>query len=418
MTSRPNIVLFLASDLGYGDLGCYGHPRHCTPHIDALAARGVRFTDCHSNGCMCSPSRAALLTGRYQQRVGVEFVLNHHSRSLPPMAADAFTFGHAFRKAGYATGFFGVHHTGYLPDNSPLDLGFDEFRGLCGGMDHHSHVTRWGTPNWWHGRRQVDESGYSTDLIADHALEFLDAHRTEPFCLHVADFLVHFPWQGPRDGSDFLPGGNYDGPDSKYGSRRNRSEAYTQMVEAMDRSVGRLVDRLDRLGLTGKTLLLFATDHGGHAMVADNGPLSGAKGSLREGGHRIPAIACWPGTIPCGRADDLVMLTDLFPTFVELCGLPAPEGTTFDGLSLRARLLEGTPLPARTVFWRQGAQKAARAGRWKLLVEDGGTGLYDLATDLKETRDRWADQPAVAEQLAAALARWEAGVPPPPVGRT
>jgi arylsulfatase A-like enzyme len=415
---HPNIVIFVASDLGYGDLGCYGNARNRTPNLDRLAAGGIRFTDCHANGCMCSPSRAALLTGRYQQRVGVEFVLNHHTRSLPPMDTGAWTLGHAFKAAGYATGFIGVHHTGYLPEHSPLRLGFDVFRGLCGGMDHHSHVTRWGKPNWWHGEALVAEPGYSSDLIANHALDFLDAHRTRPFCLHIADFLVHFPWQGPNDPPDFLPGLTYDSPEAKYGSRADRPQAYREMVEALDRSVGRISARIETLGLAEDTLFLFASDHGGHHLVADNGPLSGAKGSLREGGHRIPAIAYWPRTLAAGREiSDCAMLMDVFPTLQELCNLPAPPREPFDGVSLCDLLLRGRPLPPRTVFWRHGADKAVRAGNWKLLVEPSGTRLFDLAADIGETRDLSSVAPAQAAALLRALTAWEAELPPPPASR-
>jgi arylsulfatase A-like enzyme len=412
---RPNILLFLASDLGYGDLGCYGSPANRTPNLDRLAAGGLRFTDCHSNGCMCSPSRAALLTGRYQQRAGIEFVLNHHDRSLPPLSPDARTYGRAFKEAGYATGFFGVYHTGYLPEQSPIKLGFETFRGLCGGMDHHSHVTRWGKPNWWHGETPVEEAGYSTDLITNHALAFIDENRYNPFCLHIADFLVHFPWQGPGDPPDFRPGSGYDNPEAKYGSRPDRKQAYREMVEAMDRSVGRVIAKLESLGLAEKTLFLFASDHGGHHLVADNGPLSGAKGTLREGGHRIPALAWWPGTIAPGRlVDSPIMLMDLFPTFQELCGLPARPDIPFDGVSLLGLLTGGSPPPERHLFWRHGDDKAARVGRWKLLIEPGGTRLFDLAADLRESRDRSADQPAIVADLTRRLADWEADIPSAP----
>ena len=413
---RTNVVIFLASDLGYGDLSCYGSTEHHTPNIDRLAAEGIRFTDCHSNGCMCSPSRAALLTGGYQQRVGVEYVLNHHARNLPPMSGNAYTYGHAFKQAGYATGFFGAYHTGYLPESSPLDLGFDEFCGVCGGADHHSHVTRWGQPNWWRGRKLCDEPGYLSDLIADHAIEFLEDHRDQPVCLHVADFAVHFPWQGPGDAPDFHAGTTYDTADLKYGSRTDRRQAYREMVEAMDRSVGRVTDRLHELGLAEQTLLVFTTDHGGHAMVADNGPLAGAKSSLLEGGHRIPAIAYRPGTLEAGRViDETVMLMDLFPTFAELCDLPVPPATSFDGMSLLPLLVEGRCLPKRTLFWRQGEQKAARAGRWKLVMGPEGSRLYDIAADIGETEDRSIHEPGVAAGLREALARWETEVPPAPV---
>jgi arylsulfatase A len=415
--TRPNIVLFLASDLGYGDLACYGNTRHRTPNLDRLAAGGIRFTDCHANGCMCSPSRVALLTGRYQQRASVEFVLNHHARTPPAMDGNARTFGHAFKEAGYATGFFGVCHTGFLPENSPLTQGFDTFAGLCGGMDHHSHVTRWGKPNWWHGDRTVDEAGYSTDLITDHALTFIQANRNKPFCVHIADFLVHFPWQGPHDKADFLPGTSYDGSEAKYGSRTDRKEAYREMVEAMDRSVGRVMEKIESLGLAENTLFLFASDHGGHHLVADNSPLSGAKGSLREGGHRIPALASWPGTLAAGRViREPVMLMDLFPTFQDLCSLPPHPEVPFDGVSLANLLLHGRPLPERTLFWRHGLDKAVRRGRWKLLMEPGGTSLFDLDADLRETRNRLPDEPAIAADFERQLTAWEKDVPPFPAG--
>jgi arylsulfatase A-like enzyme len=416
MPPRPNVVLFLASDLGYGDLGCFGHPSHRTPNVDRLAREGVRFTDFHSNGPMCSPSRAALLTGMYQQRVGVEFVLNHHARDFPPMDPSARTFGHALREAGYATGFFGSHHTGYLPDHSPLRLGFDEFVGLCGGMDHHSHVTRWGRPNWWHGERLVEEKGYASDLIADHAMRFIEKHRDRPFCVHVADFAVHFPWQGPGDPAVFLPGANHDTAERKYGARPDRATVYREMVEAMDRNVGRLLDHLARLGLDGNTLFLFSSDHGGHHMVANNHPLSGAKGSLREGGHRVPTLARWPGVLRPGRTiEDPLVLMDLFPTFCDLCGAPAPAG--LDGASLQSLLAGGKPPEERTLFWRMGDLKAARRGPWKLLVEEGRARLFDLASDLAEARDLSAARPEVAARLQAELARWEAAVPPAPSPR-
>lgn len=413
MSSRPNVILFLASDLGFGDLGCYGHPTHATPHIDRLASEGIRFTDFHSNGCMCSPSRAALLTGRYQQRVGIEYVLNHHARNLPEMSADAVTYGHAFQRAGYATGFFGKYHTGYMPGNSPLRMGFDEFRGLCGGVDHHSHVTRWGDPDWWHGEELVEEDGYVSDLITDHAIRFVEAHAHAPFFMHVADFLVHFPWQGPDDPPGFQVGHSYDTPEKKYGLRGDRPQVYREMVEAMDRNVGRLVERIQTLGLAERTLFLFATDHGGHHMVARNAPLAGAKGSLLEGGHRIPAIAWWPGTVAAGQTNgETAMLMDLFPTFRELCDLSMPDPDTLDGISLHELLRNGHALPERTLFWRHGGDKAARRGPWKLLTDNDGSRLYNLSEDIGEACDRMSDKPNTAKRLARELREWESGLPP------
>ncbi|OGV54281.1 MAG: hypothetical protein A2X45_07450 [Lentisphaerae bacterium GWF2_50_93] len=405
----------MASDLGYGDLGCYGNPSHRTPNIDRLAAKGIRFTDFHSNGSMCSPSRAALLTGRYQQRVGLEYVLNHHTRDYPAMSNDAYTLGHAFKKNGYAPGFFGDHHTGYLPENSPLKSGFDEFYGLCGGMDHHSHVTRWGKPNLWNGEKPIEEKGYVSDLIADHAIEFMQTHRDKPFCMHVADFLVHFPFQGPNDEPLFKQGVNNDSAEHKYGQSANPKETYREMVEAMDKNVGRILDRIRDLGIEDRTLFIFTTDHGGHHLVADNAPCRGAKGSFLEGGQRIPAIACWPGVLKPGKTEDApLMLMDIFPTVLEACKLPKPNETSFDGASFWPRIVKGDPFPERTIFWRMGKLKAARRGKWKLLVDADGEHLYDLNADMGETKDRLSEEPAVAAGLREALKQWEADIPPAP----
>jgi arylsulfatase A-like enzyme len=189
------------------------------------------------------------------------------------------------------------------------------------------------------------------------------------------------------------------------------------MVEAMDRSVGRVMEKIESLGLAENTLLLFASDHGGHHLAADNSPLSGAKGSLREGGHRIPALASWPGTLAAGRViREPVMLMDLFPTFQDLCSLPPHPEVPFDGVSLANLLLHGRPLPERTLFWRHGQDKAVRRGRWKLLVEPGGTCLFDLDADLREARNRRPDEPAIAADFERQLTAWEKDVPPFPAG--
>lgn len=410
---RPNIVVFVAEGMGHGDLGCYGDRVHRTPNLDRLAAGGVRFTDFHSNGFMCSPSRAALLTGLYQQRVGIEYALNHHTRDFPPMVAEAYTYGHAFQKAGYATGFFGSSHTGYLPENSPLRLGFDEFWGFCGGMDHRSHVTRWGQPNWWHGEELHAEDGYASDLVADHAIDFMTTHHDRSFCIHVADFIAHFPLQGPKDAPVFQLGHQYDTEEQKYGVRTDRRQVHQEMVEAMDANIGRIIDCIETLGLTERTLFIFTTDHGGHHLTGNNTPLAGFKGSGLEGGHRIPTLAYWPGGLAANRVvDDTALLMDWFPTFGELCGVPVPE--RFDGTSLWPLLSQGRSLPERTLFWRQGAQKAVRQGRWKLFVEGTRSRLFDLAADIGESRDLSSEQPAIAAQLAQSLSAWEADVPPAP----
>lgn len=405
---RPNIVIFLADDLGYDDLSCYGSLLHHTPNVDALARGGVRFADLHSNGCMCSPTRAALLTGRYQQRCGVERVLGPDPGKTPGMPADELTFAHLFRRAGYATGMFGKYHTGHIPHQSPRKMGFDIYRGNNGGMDHHSRFNRWGEGAWYHNETLVEsEEGYSTELIAKYALEFMDQHRREPFLLYVADWMVHFPWQGRGDPIDFRKGVDNSSVERKYGSVVDRKRAYREMVEAMDESVGRIVEHLGDLGLIENTFLFFASDNGGHELICENRPLNGAKGSMLEGGHRVPAIAHWPGCIGEGiESDETVLLSDLYPTILDIASIPPPEDRHLDGRSLLPALTGSGGLPKRLTFWRQGEQFAVRDGPWKLVVHRTGKGLFNLDYDLGETGDLSEEHPERVAAMREAFERW------------
>jgi len=398
----PNVVVFLADDLGYDDLSCYGSVVHDTPNIDSLAKEGVRFTDCHSNGCRCSPTRAALLTGRYQQRSGVE------GSRRPGMPADELTFAHLLRKAGYATGMFGKYHTGHIPIQSPRKMGFDIYRGNSGCMDHHSRFNRWGEVSWYHNETPVrDEEGYSTELITDYALDFMDRHRKEPFLLYVADWMVHFPWQGPDDPVDFEEGVNNSGAERKHGRAEDRKRAYREMVEAMDESVGRITSRLRELGLGEDTFLFLASDNGGHGLICDNTPLNGAKGSLLEGGHRIPAIAHWPGEIGEGlQTDETVLLSDLFPTILDIASIQRPADRHLDGHSLLPMLRGEDDLPAHLHFWRDNRQFAVRDGPWKLVVHKDGEGLFNLDDDLGEEQDLASEYPDHVAEMRSEFDSW------------
>ncbi len=421
MTCKPpNIVIFLSDDLGYNDLSCYAPNRHQTPNIDRLAGEGILFTDFHSNGAMCSPTRAALLTGCYQQRYGVEYVLpgilpgGKPKAEQPQLSWREMNFGRAFSEAGYATAFFGKYHTGYLPDNSPLKLGFNEFRGICGGMDHHSRYNRWGALNWWVGEEQAQEEGYATDLITDHGLRFIEEHRDEPFLLYLSDWCVHFPWQGPNDPADFAEGVDNDRLPNKFGRSypSDHRRAYREMVEAQDRNVGRVAQKLDELGLTSNTLLIYMSDNGGHHEVTDNAPLRGAKGDMFEGGHRVPAFARWPGTIPGGRVSNETAITmDIFPTLLSIAGLETPPGAAFDGMDVSGHMLRGESLPERNLFWRMGPDKAAvREGPWKYVRQNDKEMLFNLDEDLGETDDLAARYPGLVRKLQTALREWEADV--------
>lgn len=434
----PNIVVILADDLGYGDLGCYGTAAARTPHLDRLAREGLRFTDFHSNGPMCSPTRAALLTGRYQQRLGIETALptgwNDEGLARPENRGE-ITMATRLGEAGYAAGVFGKWHLGKHPAANPIRHGFDEFRGLvCGCGDYFTRLDRNGHADWWHNDQPATERGYTTSLITEHAVRFIESHRDRPFFLYVAHLAIHFPWQTPDDadlevrrpGESFTS--NNPGPQSKLGPHppEKVGAVVARMIEELDGSVGRIVAALRASNLEGRTLVFFTSDNGGYLgyarhyrEISCNGPLRGQKGDVYEGGHRVPAIAWWPGRIEPGSVTGATTLTmDLFPTFLELAGLeppPADSPSPLDGASLAPLLLRGDALPERTLFWRIRDRKAARRGPWKLVMSPGRAAeLYNLADDIGETRDLAADHPERVVELRSALADWEQCVKDPP----
>jgi len=402
---RPNFVLIMADDLGYGDLGCYGSRRTETPNLDALAAEGLRFTDYHSNGPVCSPTRAALLTGRYQQRCGVDEVIYAKGPARQTgMGLEQVTFAEVLKAAGYVTGIVGKWHLGYRVEFNPRRQGFDEFVGyVSGNIDYHSHIDGAGIADWWHGEQKVHEQGYVTDLITTHAVDFIRRHRAQPFCLYVAHEAPHYPYQGRKDPPERLPGG----AKAKRARGNQVGRAYKQMIQAMDEGVGRIVQTLRQLGLAERTLVFFCSDNGA-TRHGSNGPLRGLKGSLWEGGHRVPAIAWWPGHITPGRVSgETVLGMDLFATMASLGRARLPEGLELDGVDLSGLLLAEKPLQDRLLFWAYRDQRAVRQGPWKLLIRSGRSELYNLAEDLGEHRDLSAQHAKLVEQLRAALQRWE-----------
>lgn len=418
---RPNFVLILADDLGFADLQIYGSQRNRTPHLDRMAREGLRFMDFHSNGPMCTPTRAALLTGRYPQRFGANFEsalsgIEDYGTGLPQ---EARTIAELLGEAGYATGMFGKWHLGYQPPFLPGDQGFGEFRGLASGDgDHHSHIDRSGRKDWWRDSEIAMEEGYSVDLITQHSVDFIERHRGEPFFLYVAHLAIHFPWQGPRDPPYRVEGGNYHDL-SKLGQLTSKdvSAQVSQMVEAVDASVGAILKALREQELERSTLVFFTSDNGGYRTyrggyhnISENGRLRGQKTDLYEGGHRVPAIARWPERIGPGISDELAATFDLVPTFLELAGIPR-DAIAFDGQSLAPVLLHGARLPPRTLFWRMRGHRAVRQGRWKLVSHPGAAPeLYDLAEDLGEGNDLSGAREDVVRAMAEALGKWEAAL--------
>ncbi|UCG59457.1 MAG: sulfatase-like hydrolase/transferase [Phycisphaerales bacterium] len=402
---QPNIILIMADDLGYGDVGCYGSKTIETPNIDALARGGTRFTDFHSNGAVCSPTRAALLTGRYQQRCGIEGVVYAKGPTRRTgMALQETTFAEALRRCGYSTGIFGKWHLGYNVEFNPAKQGFDEFRGyVSGNVDYQTHIDGAGVRDWWKADQKVPEQGYVTDLITKHAVDFIERHRDEPFCLYLPHEAPHYPYQGRGDPPERLDGGRK----GKKAKGAAITRAYKEMVEAMDEGIGRVARTVRRLGLERRTFIFFCSDNGANKN-GSNGPLAGHKGSLWEGGHRVPAVAYWPGRIEPGTTIDQTALTmDLFATMISIARATVPATLKLDGVDLLPMLTQGEELPKRTLFWRYRKRKAARKGCWKLLLDGDNVALYNLDEDLGEKRNLAKQEPGIVEVLRAELSTWE-----------
>jgi len=404
-TNLPNIILIVADDLGYGDVSAYGGSVD-TPNIDRLIHEGLKFNDFHTNGANCSPTRAALITGRYQQRVGIEGALGEGALGLgAPEAEGVITMADYLRRAGYKTGKVGKWHLGYNLAQSPIHFGFDRFIGMLhGATDYHSHVNTFGRFDWWHNDNIVKEEGYITDLITEHSIRLLEEWRDETFFLFVSHLAIHFPWQTPEDEPHRIEGKQYRGygdePLSRYGQHHpsKYQEVAAVMIEELDKSVGKILDQVYELGIENETIILFTSDNGGIIEasgypVSSNGNLRGAKHSLYEGGHRVPAVAWWPGFIPAAvESDETIMTMDLLPTFMELANIKIPESNStnaLDGISIVPHLIDRVSLPSRVLYWKLGNNsKAVRSGDWKLIVNtDGTTELYYLANDIGEEND-------------------------------
>jgi arylsulfatase A-like enzyme len=413
---RPNIVLIMTDDAGYGDFGVYGAPDIKTPHIDRLARDGVRLTDFYANGATCTPTRAGLISGRYQQRYALEAPLGVRpkedaERGLAPSEAS---LPRLLKGAGYHTALIGKWHLGWKAEYSPNAHGFDEFFGFKSGfIDHYQHTAGADAPlqaDLFENDRPVEVAGYMTDLITDRAIRVLEQHRSGPVFLDVAYNAPHWPYQRPDQPSTARDRGRHVLP---FDADANTRADYVAMVERVDDGVGRILAALDRLGLRRNTIVIFTNDNGGE-WLSHGGPLFHRKGSVWEGGIRVPAIVRWPGHIPAGRVSGQVGMTmDLTATMLAAGRATVPAGTTFDGIDLLPSLSGRAPLVERTLFWRvNGArqQQAVRSGRWKLVLDEGRPLLFDLAADIGERTDVIARHRDVATKLQAALGGWQAAV--------
>lgn len=414
-TERPDIVFILADDLGWGDLSCYGRPDYSTPVLDGLATQGVRLTQAYANSSTCSPTRVALMTGRYQHRLAVgleEPILPGCPHGLPP---DATTLPGLLREQGYATALVGKWHLGWLPTHGPLKSGYDEFFGAMGGeLDYFRHIATTSVGSGeadglFDGETIVERSGYATDLFTDRAVEVLDRPRTQPLFLSLHYTAPHWPWEGPDDVQTSRQLRNlihYDG---------GSLAVFAAMVTHLDRCVGRVLDAIERRGRSRDTLVVFSSDNGGERF-SYMWPFIGEKGDLYEGGLRVPAIVRWPARLRAGVEHAQVCASmDWLPTLLSAAGAAPACTAGSDGIDLLPVLQDpGLAASRRTLFWRTRDHAAVRDGDWKYLRDGSMEFLFDLATDAREQANLKLRDPERFAELRARYAAWEAEMLPYP----
>jgi len=403
----PNILVVLVDDLGYGDLSSYGATDLQSPMVDRLAAAGMRFTDFYANSPVCSPTRAALLTGRFPDLVGVPGVIRQDAdNSWGNLADDATLLAQPLAAAGYHTALVGKWHLGYESPDDPLDRGFAFFHGFLGDMmdDYYTHL-REGV-NWMRlNRDEVSPVGHATDVFTQWAIDYLAerSDQPEPFFLYLAYNAPHVPIEPPPEWLAAVlarePGISAD------------RAGIVALIEHLDNGIGQVLQALDENGQRENTLLIFASDNGGDlGASARNGPLRGGKTEMWEGGVRVPAVASWPGRIPAGATTDAVFMTmDIFPTALAAAGIDY-QGTVEAQSFLPVLLGQATAAPARDIFFVRrenpgGVHYGARNGDYKLVqnTPDGPFMLYNLRDDLGETTDLSAVEPDQLAQLTSAL---------------
>ncbi len=409
----PNIVFIMADDLGYADLSCCGQPDFSTPNIDRIAARGVRFMQAYANSAVCSATRLALITGRYQYRLplGLEEPLAGKTDvGLPP---EHPTLPSLLRRAGYATELIGKWHLGMPPLFGPRQSGYDRFWGIrSGAVDYYSHINSRGQDDLWDGDAAVNQAGYLTDLLGDRAVAAVARYAAsgQPFLLSLHFNAPHWPWEAPGDEAESarLAGGNLRHHDG--GTQRT----YGRMVEAMDLQVGRVLQALDASGLARNTIVIFTSDNGGERFSA-TWPFTGIKTELLEGGLRVPALICWPERIPAGLVSDQVTITmDWFPTLLDAAGTDPDPDYPADGISLLPVLTGRSEPQRRKLFWRYktNQQRALREGDFKYLKIRDNTYLFNVVADPRERANLKARRADLFDRLAAEWEAWNATMLP------
>lgn len=404
LSSRPNVVLILADDQGWGDLSLHGNPYLETPHIDRLAQNGLQHANFYVNP-LCAPTRASLLTGRYNLRTGTRWVSN----GLENMRPEEFTLAELFKSADYATGCFGKWHNGAHYPFHPNQQGFDEFIGFCAG-----HWNNYFNTTLEHNGEPYPTEGYITDVLTDEALRFIEENQDQPFFCYVPYNTPHGPFQVADPYYDKY----YQQLDTMQDEQaRAKLASVYGMCENIDDNVGRITGLLDSLELAENTIVIYLSDNGPNG-TRYNGGMRGTKSSVHEGGVRVPALVRWPARISAGEVREAVAAhIDLFPTLATLCQIPLPDSLQLDGIDLADWWVgERSELPDRTLFVQQSDQEltpergAVRTAEYRYVLYPGYTGLYHLPTDPGEEHNLTTERPALADSLRAMYADWFAAM--------
>lgn len=409
---KPNIVFIMADDMGYADLSSYGAQGYSTPVLDRLASEGVKLEQAYANSAICSPTRTALVTGRYQYRYRAG--LSEPNIRFSPgdeLPLGTPTVASLLKAQGYRTALVGKWHVSQVPQYGPMAYGYDSFFGIAAGAAdyfRHGHVTKDGDgQGLTEGMRPVRREGYLTDILADEAIRQIEMQGSKPLFLSLHFTAPHWPWEGPEDleHSQTLTDMN----DRTGGSL----ETYAKMMKRLDEAVGRVLATLDRKGMTGNTIVVFTSDNGGER-YSNTWPLIGYKSELLEGGIRVPMIVRWPARIPAGSVSQQVTISmDTLPTFLAAAGAKSLPET--DGMNVLPQWTGADPVD-RTLFWRFNAarQEAVREGDWKYLKIGGKEHLFNVRLDPRERAEKKDVYPELFARLKAKWAAWNAGMLPYP----
>lgn len=418
-SSQPNVVLIITDDAGYADTGTYGAVDIRTPNIDSIARDGAKLTNFYANAMSCTPTRAGLISGRYQQRYGIEFVLP--APGIPGSERGLLPLDHSLplllKRNGYTTALFGKWHLGYAGEFSPLAHGFDSFFGSKSpAIDYYTHFSARpsegaqfsvGQPDLWENDQLIKQPGYITDLIAQRSVDFIRRNASRPFFVQVAFNAPHSPTQPP--------GGLANDSVAAAASRAD----YIAVMERVDRGVGEILQSLREQGLERETIVIFTNDNGGIGL-SNSTPLFHRKFSAWEGGIRVPALIRWPDRIPAGTISNQVGITmDFTASILAVTTTPIPKNARLEGINLFPILEGKAPEVERTLFWRTGGpnpvnmnQKAVRSGDWKLIIDGAVTRifLFNVREDPSERQDWFGTRQDIVLRLRELLAVWERDV--------